>query len=431
MRAILRTVVAAALLAVVTAPALAAEGKPTRGLRFPCLTPDGKTVVFAWRGDLWRAPTSGGAATRLTIHEAQDTKPRVSPDGKWIAFSSKRTGNYDVFVMPLEGGEPRQVTFHSGADLVTDWSPDGKRLLLTTSRDPSPHGFDVYEIDAAGGPARRITTDGGRDASYGPDGKTVVYVRGFNTIFQDDYEGSAAYDVYVTDTSGALPRRLTDTAFNEMNPCVSADGKTVWYLAETKGSYNVFASPIDGGAGKPVTSWSDDNARRASLGWDRKTLAFEKDGRLFTVDLTAEPAKPTALDVRVESDVRNSGYDVRTVTEGAEHVHVSPDGSRIAVAVRGDLWVLPAGGGDAERVTSGPATDDWPRWSPDGKRLLYYSDAKGNEDVYLLDLATKETKALTNHTADDAFPSWAPDGRRIVYTPYLLFFICHYYPKKI
>src|SRR5438093_11980630 len=102
--------------------AAAEEKKPTRGLRYPTLTPDGATVVFAWRGDIWRAPVAGGAATRLTIHEARDTKPRVSPDGKWIAFSSKRTGNYDVFVMPVDGGEPRQVTFHSGTDIATDWS---------------------------------------------------------------------------------------------------------------------------------------------------------------------------------------------------------------------------------------------------------------------------------------------------------------------
>src|SRR5262245_15894961 len=102
--------------------------KPTtRGLRFPSLTPDGKDVVFAWRGDLWRAPVAGGGARRLTINDAQDTKPRVSPDGKWIAFSSRRAGSYDVFVMPAEGGEPRQVTYNSALDIATDWSPDGTK----------------------------------------------------------------------------------------------------------------------------------------------------------------------------------------------------------------------------------------------------------------------------------------------------------------
>ncbi len=416
MRLIPRLVAAAAVLAALATPALAADAKPTRGLRFPTLTPDGKTVVFAWRGDIWRAPTAGGTATRLTIHEAQDTKPRVSPDGKWIAFSSKRSGGYDVYVMSIDGGEPRQVTFHSGVEIATDWSPDGKRLLLSASRDPSEYGLDVYEVDVDGGTPRRITHDGGRDASYAPDGKTIVYARGFNTIFQDDYRGSANYDLFVTDVNGTLPRRLTETPWNEMNPSVSADGATVWCLAEVKGVYNVVALPLAGGEQKPVSGWTDDNARRATLGWDRKTLAFEKDGRLFTVDLTAADPKPVALPISVESDVRNSGFDVRTVTEGAEHVSVSPDGTMLAVAVRGDLWVLPAGGGNAERVTSGPATDDWPRWSPDGRRILYHSDARGNEDVFVYDLGTKESKPVTDDKADEAFASWAPDGRRIVYT---------------
>src|SRR5262245_23314115 len=83
----------------------AADGKPTLGLRYPCLTPDGQTVVFDYRGDIWRAPVDGkGHADRLTIHDAQDTLPRVSPDGKQIAFASKRNGAYDLFVMPVEGG---------------------------------------------------------------------------------------------------------------------------------------------------------------------------------------------------------------------------------------------------------------------------------------------------------------------------------------
>ena len=92
-----------------------ADAKPTQGLRYPSLTPDGKWVAFDYRGDIWRASLDGkGHADRLTINDAQDTLPRVSPDGTQIAFSSRRAGGYDLFVMPVEGGLPRQVTFHSG-----------------------------------------------------------------------------------------------------------------------------------------------------------------------------------------------------------------------------------------------------------------------------------------------------------------------------
>ena len=297
-----------ALSAAFSRTAFAADKAPTRGLRFPSLTPDGKTVVFAWRGDIWKAQisggTSGGAATRLTIHEAQDTKPRVSPDGKMIAFSSKRTGNYDVFVMPIDGGEPKQITFHSSNEIATDWSPDGTRILFLSGRDPQPYGMDLYEVAVAGGTPRRITFDGGRDGSYSADGKSIVYSRGFNTIYQDDYKGSAAYDLYSIETAGGTPKRLTSTAYNELNPAFSADGKTVYYLAESKGIYNVGAVPAtgalssEGGGAKFLTSWTDESARRSCLAWDRKTLAFEKNGTLFTLDLTSPATAPPSPETK-------------------------------------------------------------------------------------------------------------------------------------
>jgi tricorn protease len=422
----------AALLLAVAAPAFGeppkrgerrkkeeAEG-PTRGLRFPSLAPDGKTVVFAWRGDVWRAPADGGGpAVRLTIHEEQDTKPRVSPDGRHVAFTSKRAGSYDVYVTSIDGGEPRQVTFHSATDVATDWSPDGRRILFLSSREPGPGGgVDLYEVEATGGTARRVTRDGGRDGAYSPDGSHVVYTRGFNTVFQDAYQGSANYDLYVVPTSGGTPRRLTRSGANELNPAFSADGSTVYYLAGSKGRLNFFAAPAAEGAGEPraVTSFEDDDVRRPTLAWDRRTAVYEKDGYLWRLDLSAEEPEPVRLDVRVESDVRNAGIDVRTVTEGGEHAHVSPDGSSIAFSLRGDLWILPASGGEGEQVTRGPGTDEWPRWSPDGKRIAYASNARGNSDLYVLDLATKQSKQVTTHPKDDFFHAWSPDGTRLVFS---------------
>ncbi len=114
---------------------------PPLGLRYPSLTPDNQQVVFAYRGDIWIAPVDGKKnARRLTIHEAQDTLPRVSPDGKQIAFISQRNGGYDVYVMRIDGGLPEQVTFHSAGEVLCDWSPDGKRLLVMTMRHPCFHG---------------------------------------------------------------------------------------------------------------------------------------------------------------------------------------------------------------------------------------------------------------------------------------------------
>jgi tricorn protease len=319
-------------------------------------------------------------------------------------------------VMPIDGGEPRQVTFHSGADIASDWSPDSKRLLVTSNRDPQPYGNDVYEVDVEGGTPRRITRDGGREGVYSPDGTKIVYARGFNTLYQDAYEGSANHDLYVVDAAGGTPRRLTSTRGNEVSASWSEDGESIYAVADLQGAMNVVAIPAAGGEARALTSWKDADTRRATLAWDRRTLAFERDGRLHTLDLGTAGAKEVALPIVVESDVRNSGFDVRSVTAGAEHASVSPDGSRLAVALRGDLWMLPSAGGEATRLTQGPATDDWPRISPDGRRLLYFSDAAGTDDVYEMDLSTRQSKVVAGGPASEQFPAWSPDGKRIVFT---------------
>ena len=160
--------------------------------------------MFAWRGDIWRAPVAGGGATRLTIHEAQDTQAEGVPRRQVDRSSAPSArGNYDVFVMPIDGGEPKQVTCHSGADIGTDWSPGRQAHPLPLGpRRRSPTASTCTRSPSTGGTPRRITRDGGRDGAYSPDGKSVVYARGFKTINQDDYKGSANYDLFVVDLDG-------------------------------------------------------------------------------------------------------------------------------------------------------------------------------------------------------------------------------------
>src|SRR6476469_1469473 len=100
----------------------------------PTLTPDGSTVVFAYEGDLWKSDIATGDATRLTAMPGYETNPRVSPDGKWIAFTGRQYGNSDVFIMPFNGGDIRQLTFHSANDDVNSWSWDSKSLYFVSGR---------------------------------------------------------------------------------------------------------------------------------------------------------------------------------------------------------------------------------------------------------------------------------------------------------
>jgi len=402
-----------ALLCLLVAVGSAAD-KPTQGLRYPSLTPDGKQVVFGYRGDIWIKALDGKShAVRLTLHEAQDTLPRVSPDGKQIAFSSRRNGSYDVFLTSVDGGVPKQITFHSASEAVCDWSPDGKRVLFISERDGGR--MDLYEVSVDGGTPRRVTRDGGRDGAYSPDGKRVVYSRGSIGIYWDNYEGSANFDLYEIPVSGGTPRRLTATDGNERYPCYGKDGKTVYFVAEKDKVANFWSMPAAGGAAAQLTKYKGADVHRPNLNWDFKTVVFERIGKLYTTDLSKPAEKPALLSISIKSDVRNSGVETRTITGGGEQVHISTDGRQAAFTLRGNIWIMPASGGKGRQVTDGPYNDQWPRFSPDGTKIAYFSNRRGNEDIYLLDLRTKQTRPLTNHPKGDFFQNWSPDGRTLVF----------------
>ncbi len=170
------------LLLVLTALSLRAQlppptNSPIIGARQPALSPDGKRLAFVYRGDIWIADARGGRAIPITSHLETDATPLFSPDGNWIAFSSKRNGNWDIYVIPADGGSARQLTWHSGGDVPTGWSPDGKYLLFSGKRDTV--NYSLFALDVNTGVTRVLTEDYAtiNSPNYSPDGKQVAYGR--------------------------------------------------------------------------------------------------------------------------------------------------------------------------------------------------------------------------------------------------------------
>ena len=157
--------------------ATAAGAAPVRLAR----TPDfhaGK-IAFSYLGDIWVVDEDGSNPHRLTDNVARDINPRFSPDGKWIAFSSPRFGNYDVFVIPAGGGTARRLTFHSGNDEVVGWTPDSKQVVFRASRGDGafPGVATLYQVPVEGGRETSLPTDWGWWGSYSADGKRFAFNR--------------------------------------------------------------------------------------------------------------------------------------------------------------------------------------------------------------------------------------------------------------
>ena len=116
------------LTALVCLPLLAI-GAEASWLRYPAISPDGTTIVFSYKGDIYLVGAEGGEAKQLTSHTAHDYAPVWSPDGKQIAFASDRHGNFDLYIMSVEGGNPKRLTTHSSNDMPWSFTPDGKSLV--------------------------------------------------------------------------------------------------------------------------------------------------------------------------------------------------------------------------------------------------------------------------------------------------------------
>src|SRR3954471_24588778 len=223
-------------------------------------------VAFSYFGDLWIANYDCPNAHRLTDPVARDVFPRFSPDGKWIAFSSNREGNFDVYVMSSDGGRPKQLTFHSADDNVVGWSPDGKKVMFTSTRGVGafPSVATLFEIPADGGMEQPMPLDWGSWASYSPDGSKLAFTRHPGVWSRKHYRGSYAVDLWLMDVADKQFRRLGDSDYkgNYLWPMFGQDGQ-VFFVADRlteekdvkygspevmKSANNIWRIPASGGA---------------------------------------------------------------------------------------------------------------------------------------------------------------------------------------
>ncbi|HEX8087610.1 MAG TPA: biopolymer transporter Tol, partial [Blastocatellia bacterium] len=243
---------ALALLLALWAP-LPAAAREAKLVRYPHYH-QGR-IVFTYLADIWTADEDGKNIRRVTVHKARDVYPRFSPDGRWIAFSSDRDGNLDVFVIPSEGGAAKQLTFHSADDSVLGWTPDSRAVLFSSQRGED-FAARLFTVSLEGGMERNAGADMGIYASYSPDGKKLAINRKSQSYWRKYYRGSAQTDVTVMDVAAKKFTDLTD--FNGMDswPMWGAEG-FIYFVSDREGGdlTNIWRVPEAGGKAERVTSF--------------------------------------------------------------------------------------------------------------------------------------------------------------------------------
>ncbi len=376
-------------------------------------------IAFSYMGDIWTADENGANVQRLTVHSARDIYPRFSPDGKWIAFSSDRNGNLDVYIIPAKGGEAKQLTYHSADDNVLGWTPDSRSVLFSSQRgtDFMPK---LYLVSVDGGMEHDAGPDMGIAGSYSPDGKKIAINRKGQVYWRKYYRGAYNTDVTVMDIAA---KKFTDlTTFDGLDswPMWAHDGY-IYFVSDREdgktnnGVTNIWRVPEGGGNAQQVTTFKTGDVRFPSISGDGKTIVFEHDFAISKLDLATKKVTPIKIDIAAET--QENMTEVRPFNSRADEYDLAPDGKRIAVSVHGEIFTAPGAGGDLVQITDNPARDKEPTYSPDGKQLAFISDRSGREEIYLIASdGAGDPQKITDMDSLKQNIVWAPDSKSLAFT---------------
>jgi len=358
-----------------------AQNKDVYFASYPTLTPDGKTVIFSYEGDLWKTDLNSPAAVRLTAMPGEETNARVSPDSKWLAFSSNQFGNNDVFIMPMAGGEVKQLTFSDANDEVDSWSWDSKSIYFNSNRY---NAFGEYKIGLEGGTPKRVFCN-----YFNTIHNVVEHPLTGELFFSDTWESNffsnrkhykGAYnpDIQSYNPKSKAYKQYTDWTGKDFWTTLDQKGNIYFVSDEGNGEYNLYTF-VDGKK-TPLTQFPT-SIKRPFVSANGEKLVFEKDYQLFVYDVASKQSQKLSFTI-FRNDVlpKDKEFNVQGKIDAMD---VSPDGKKLAFVSRGELFVSDVEGkfvrqierSNAERVTE-------VKWLPDSKSLIFNQTLGGYYNWY-------------------------------------------------
>ena len=401
-------------------------------LRYPAISPDGQTIVFNYKGDIYKVDAKGGEATPLAMHQEYDYNPVWSPDGKTIAFASLRNGNADIYVISAKGGMAKRVTTNSANEIPTSFTPDGKNILFSAqimdNKDnviyPSGAMSELYSVPVNGGRTKQILSVPALKAKYNADQTKLIYedVKGYEDNWRKHHTSAVTRDIWIYDVASGKHTQISPFNGEDLDP-VLGNNNSFYYLSEKFGTFNVVKSSLD--APEQVTAITNHTVHpvRFLSKSNDNTLCYSYDGEIYTVK---EGATPQKVNISVYADAKTNNLEFLTNPGNATEMAVSPDGKEVAFVIRGDIFVTSVEYRTTKQITNTPTQERSVSFDPKGRTLLYAGERDGSWNLYKTSIKRDEEKNFTSATLlteevvlidnHETFqPAYSPDGKKIAY----------------
>jgi Tol biopolymer transport system component/imidazolonepropionase-like amidohydrolase len=405
------------------------------------VSPDGRTLVFDYLGDLFTLPIEGGDATQLTSGMAFDAQPRFSPDGTRVAFTSDRDGGQNIWTISLDRTDTTQVSRgEANRAEAPAWAPDGRYLVATFGSGTFRYGGNpnlrMWHVDGGSGVDLLDSEDLRKavGATFGPDGRWIWFSQRTSTSDWDYNAQLPLYQINAYDRETGDVHTRVQRMGSALRPTLSPDGRWLVYGTRHDAETGLRLRDLESGDERwlayPVQN--DDQESRATLDVlpgmaftpDSQYLVASYGGRIWRLPVGGGAAEEIPFRVRFDLDMGplvDFDYPIEdTPTFTARQIREavpSPDGARIAFTALGRLHVAGVDGQSPQRLAEMPGVQQhMPAWSPDGRWIAFVTWEGETGHLYRVLAAGGAPERLTNRPGFYNEPTWSPDGDRIVLT---------------
>ena len=396
-------------------------------MRFCAISPDGSTIAFSYKGDLFTVPVQGGTARQLTSNAEYDAYPVWSPDGLRVAFASAREGSLDVYLIDKDGGAPKRLTTDSGNETPLCFLDNGT-VLFEATNIPTAKSIlfasrsfpQVYQVSTEGGRARLFSELPMQDLDINGNGDILYHdIKGYEDPYRKHHTSSITRDIWLKQNGKFT--KLTTFNGEDRTPRWAPDGSTYYYLSEQDGTFNVYKNSI-GGQPTQLTRHTNHPVRFLTVA-DNGMLCYSYNGEIYTL---REGSQPQKVDITIHADRSEKELIRQIKRDGATAISVSPSGKEIAFVMHGDVYVTSVEYNTTKQITNTPEQERTIDFSPDGRSIVYDSERNGMWQIYQTSIKNKDEKAfayatdlveeqLTNTGHTSIQPQYSPDGKSVAF----------------